>query len=288
MNKTLEQKILRVQRDELTGHFIYKKLAATEKDEHNKQVLNSIANEEMEHYLFFKQISGKEIQPNRIKIAHYLLIAKTLGVTFGVKLMEKQEIDAQRYYTEIADIVPSVDKIIEAEEQHENELINMLKEEKLNYVGSIVLGLNDALVELTGTLAGLTFALQKTSLIAVVGLITGIAASFSMAASEYLSTRAEDENENALKSAVYTGIAYILTVLVLVAPYFLISHYMVALLATIANAILIILAFNYYISIAKDLNFKRRFFEMAAISLGVAALSFGIGVLVRTFLGVDI
>ena len=289
MNKnTLEKRVLKVQRDELTGHYIYKKLAAAEKNNHNKRILEQIAADELEHYNFFRQISGKAVKHSKAKVMLYYLIARTLGVTFGVKLMEKQELNAQRYYTEIAHLVPSVDKIIEAEEQHETQLINMLKEEKLNYVGSIVLGLNDALVELTGTLAGLTFALQKTDLIAVVGLITGIAASLSMAASEYLSTKAENENGNALKSAIYTGIAYIATVLILVTPYFFIDHYMLALSATIANAILIILAFNYYIAIAKDLNFKRRFVEMAAISLGVAALSFGIGVLVRTFLGVDI
>ncbi|NLI59685.1 MAG: rubrerythrin family protein, partial [Clostridium sp.] len=50
----------------------------------------------------------------------------------------------------------------------------------------------------------------------------------------------------------------------------------------------IILVFNFYVATAKDLDFWRRFIEMAAISLGVAAISFGIGVLVRTFLGVDI
>jgi len=42
-------------------------------------------------------------------------------------------------------------------------------------------------------------------------------------------------------------------------------------------AILIILVFNFYISVAKDLPFKQRFFEMAGISLGVAVISFIIG-----------
>ena len=91
-----------------------------------------------------------------------------------------------------------------------------INEERLNYTGSIVLGLNDALVELTGTLAGLTFALQNTKLTALAGLITGIAASFSMAASEYLSQRSEGESERASTSALYTGVAYICTVALLI------------------------------------------------------------------------
>jgi len=155
-------------------------------------------------------------------------------------------------------------------------------------VGSIVLGLNDALVELTGTLAGLTFALQNTKLIAVAGLITGIAASFSIAASEYLSTKAEDGNANALASSIYTGIAYIFTVFVLILPYLIFSNYFVCLGMTMTFAVLVILFFNYYISVAKDLNFRKRFWEMFTISMGVAAFSFGIGYLIRMFIGIDI
>ncbi len=45
---------------------------------------------------------------------------------------------------------------------------------------------------------------------------------------------------------------------------------------------------EYYISIAKEVAFRRRFFEMAGLSLGVALLSFFIGYVVRTFMGVDI
>jgi vacuolar iron transporter family protein len=40
--------------------------------------------------------------------------------------------------------------------------------------------------------------------------------------------------------------------------------------------------------VARDLPFWRRFAEMAGISLGVAAISFGIGYLVRAVFGVDV
>ncbi|HLV09025.1 MAG TPA: VIT1/CCC1 transporter family protein, partial [Halanaerobiales bacterium] len=184
--------------------------------------------------------------------------------------------------------IPEAEQIIEEEDSHEEKLIAMLQEEHLQYVGSVVLGLNDALVELTGTLAGLTFALKDTRIIAMVGLITGIAASLSMGASEYLSTRSENPEDNALKSALYTGVAYVITVFLLILPYLLLNSYLFALIFTVVIAILIILVFNFYVSVARDLDFKKRFTEMAAISLGVALLSFGIGILVRVFLGVDV
>jgi len=57
---------------------------------------------------------------------------------------------------------------------------------------------------------------------------------------------------------------------------------------TLLFGVLIIMAFNYYVSVAKDLSFRKQFSEMAGISLGVSALSFIVGVLVKTFLGVEI
>jgi len=130
-------------------------------------------------------------------------------------------------------------------------------------------------------------ALQDTNIVAMAGLITGIAASFSMAASEYLSNKSEGNSESALTSSMYTGIAYIITVFLLILPFLIFSNYMICLLFTILIAILIIFLFNYYISVAKGYNFKRRFIEMLVISLGVAAISFGIGFVVRQTLGIE-
>ena len=185
-------------------------------------------------------------------------------------------------------LIPDIDTLIEDENEHERVLLNLLDEERLRYMGSIVLGLNDALVELTGALAGLTLALQNTKLIAVTGLITGIAAAFSMGASEYLSTKSEETVKNPFRASIYTGGAYIVTVFILILPYLIIRNYYVALGLTMAFALLIIAFFNYYISVAKEVEFKQRFLEMMFLSLGVAALSFVIGFVVRAFLGIDV
>jgi len=156
-------------------------------------------------------------------------------------------------------------------------------------MGSVVLGLNDALVELTGALAGFTFAFQNTRLIAVTALITGISASFSMSASEYLSTRQESgQTQKALKAAFYTGIAYIFTVIALVLPYLLIGNPFVSLAVCLTVAVLIIYMFNYYMSVVHETPFRKRFLEMAAISLGVSALSFLIGILVKNVFGLEV
>ena len=87
---------------------------------------------------------------------------------------------------------------------------------------------------------------------------------------------------------MYTGISYFFTVLALITPYFLMVDYVASLIVTIMVAITIIFVFNFYISVANDYNFKRRFIKMAAISIGVATLIFIIGYLVKTFLGLKI
>lgn len=284
----MKNKLLSFQKNEITEYMIYKRLARSIKDTNNKEVLESIAEEELRHHDLWKKYTKEKVEPNRFKIFFYFILSKIFGLTFGLKLMEKGEKSAQISYGEVSSIVPEARDIEEDEDKHENELLAMIEEERLNYVGSIVLGLNDALVELTGALAGLTFALQNGILIATSGLITGIAASLSMAASEYLSKRAEN-NERALRSATYTGIAYLITVALLILPYLLIpENYFLSLGITLIIAVIIILVFNFYISVAKDLKFSSRFFEMAGISLGVAGLTFFIGFLVRITLGVSI
>ena len=281
--------ILKVfQKNEITEYYIYSKLADAIEDNHNREVLKRIADDELKHCNVMKKYTGADIKPSRWRIFKYFWISRILGITIGIKLMERGEEQAQSSYDKVAEQIPEMNDIIQEEGAHEKELINMLEEEHLKYVGSVVLGLNDALVELTGTLAGLSFALQKTRLIAIAGLITGIAASFSMAASEYLSTKAEESGENPLKSSAYTGIAYIITVVILIVPYFFLTSYLVCLGITVTNAVLIIFFFNFYISVARDLNFKKRFLEMAAISIGVAVLSFGIGYVIRAVIGIDV
>ncbi len=285
-SKTLSV-IQKFQEAELTEYYIYKNLASKEKSQHNKDILNRIAEDEKMHSIIWKNYTNKDVRPNKIKIFFYSCLANIAGLTFSLKLMENTENNAQNSYVKLLKNIPEAEMIIKEENIHENNLISLIREDLLNYVGSIVLGLNDALIELTGVLAGLSFALQNTKLIGIAGLITGIAAAFSMAASEYLSQK-EEHGSNPLQSAIYTGLTYIGTVILLIAPYIIFSNYLVCLMVTLVIALLIIMAFTFYISVAKDLPFRRRFVEMALISLGVSVVTFIIGVLVKKYIGVNV
>jgi VIT1/CCC1 family predicted Fe2+/Mn2+ transporter len=288
ISEELRKRLLVIQKNEITEHHIYRKLAGRIRHPENRRILENIADDELRHYHVWKTYTRQDVEPDQWKIRKYYWISRIFGLTFGVKLMEGGEEDAQESYAELREAIPEAETIMHEENQHESALLQMLDEERLQYTGSMVLGLSDALVELTGALAGFTLALQNTKLISLTGLITGIAAALSMGASEYLSTKTEETARNPLKAAGYTGGTYLITVMILVLPYLVLENYYFCLGCTLAFAVSIIAVFNYYISVAKEEPFRKRFLEMTGLSLGVAAISFFIGYLIRTFLGIDI
>ena len=288
LSEDIRKKVVTFQRTEITEYHIYKRLAKRIKSPKNTKILDQIAADELRHYEGWKKYSNEDVQPRWFNVWFYTTISLVFGFTFGIKLMERGEEAAQGKYEAVADDIPEAAKYQKEENVHEERLINMLDEERLQYAGSVVLGLNDALVELTGALAGLTLALQDVKLIALSGLITGIAASLSMAASEYLSTRSEETNKHPVRAAIYTGIAYIGTVTLLILPYLLFDNYYLDLGIALTTAVVIIGVFNYYISVAKDESFRERFLEMAGLSLSVALFSFVIGYFIRQWLGIEI
>lgn len=282
------QLLLQFQNNEITEFQIYENLAKRVKDPKNQRILRRIAADEKRHYETWRKHTRLHVRPNRFKVFFYTLLARLFGITFGVKLMERGEQGAQAAYAELSKVIPEAAQVQEEENQHEGALLALLDEQALQYVGSIVLGLNDALVELTGALAGFTLALQNTQLIALTGIITGIAAALSMAASEYLATKSEETDKRPLRAATYTGIAYLCTVVILILPYLFLTNYYVCLAVTLAAALSVIVIFNFYISVAQDISFRKRFLEMAGISFGVSAFSFLLGFVVRKFMGIEI
>lgn len=284
----VDRLVLKAQKNEITEYQIYSKLS--EKiNGRNKKILCEIAKDELKHYDKWKKISKRDVKPNLLRVYWYVFISSILGITFGLKLMERCERFAKEAHKK-SDLNKKLTNYLAKEEyKHEKKLLNLIREERVEYAGSIVLGLNDALVELTGALSGLTFALQNGKIIAITGFIMGVAASMSMAASGYLSSREDGNREkNPRKSAIYTGVAYIVTVLFLISPYLLLDNVYLSLGVMLFVAILIIAFYTFYISTAKELKFGRRFLEMAIISLSVAIISFLIGLVIRKVFMVEI
>jgi len=288
LSEDIKRQLLKYQRNEITEHHIYHRLAQIEKSPENRRILERIAEDEKRHYKQWKHYTDEETPVSWTKVRIFCWIARVFGLTFSTKLMERSEVEAQQSYTDLPAEIDEAKTIAKEEDEHENALLGMLDEERLRYIGSVVLGLNDALVELTGALAGLTLALQNTRLIALTGSITGIAAALSMAASEYLSTKTEATTQQPLKAAFYTGMTYIMTVVLLIMPYLVLSNYYISLACTLSAVVIIIALFNFYVSVAMDQPFKKRFAEMAILSLGIAGLSFLLGLVLRVLFSIEV
>jgi len=284
----VKSKILTMQKGEITEHFIYEKLAKSVKDPHNQSVLQRIAKDELGHHDLWQQYTGEKAHPSQFKIWLYYLVSRVFGLTFGIKLMEEGEEKAQVAYAEIANFVPAASDVARDEHRHERQLIRLIDEERLRYTADMVRGLNVALVELTGTLAGLTLALPDSGLIVLVGLITGTVMVLSVASTEYLATKSGEGGRSPLKAALYGGLTNIVTFLFLLFPYLIFDNVYLSLGVMIFNAIVVVFLFSFYISVAREISFRKRFSEMVLLSLGVAALAFVIGYLARMFLHLNV
>lgn len=284
MDSQTQRIFLKFQQNEIDGSEIYRRLASFTKSDTNRKILLEMSEEEFRHYQFIINYTGTKLKFNKWKVFSISFLAWLLGLTFVLKMMEIDEGLSSEVYKKY----PQMESFSSVEAEHEAKLLELIDEDRLRYMGSIVLGLNDALVEFTGALAGFTLALNSSGLIALTGSITGIAAALSMSSSEYLSTKSEnDPNKHPLQAAIYTGIAYFFTVIALIAPFIWIKHSIMALLLTLIIAILIIAVFNFYYSVVRGESFRKRFGEMAIISFSIAALSFVIGYLLKLFTGIN-
>ena len=285
----IQKILLRIQQSEMTEAAAYHAMADAIKDEHNRETLARVADEIASQAKALETYTNKQLAADERKVKRYARMARIFGFTFAAKLMDRRKIKFVNHSKRLLSEMPEVEKMQADEQKRDDELFALLNEKRLSYVGAMILGMNDAIVEITGTLAGLTLAMQNTRLIALSGLITGVAATLSMAAREYLAERSDGKGD-AAKSGLMTGGAYFITVVILLLPYLILDDkmYLLAMGIMLVLVVLILAGFNFYTSVARDVSFGKNFGQMCAISLGVAALSFVLGYAVRTFLGVDV
>ncbi|MDR0827931.1 MAG: VIT1/CCC1 transporter family protein [Desulfovibrio sp.] len=284
----IREMVYRMYNDEATDAEVYKVLASRTKSAHNRRVLEKIAGDEARHRDTWAIFTDRPPRADSFRVKVFSLLSVLFGLTFTINLMESAEKDAVKTYGEIGRYLPEAMTILDDESRHEAELTGMIEEDGLSYISSIILGLSDALVELTGALAGFTLALNDNTMIGLAGFITGVAATLSMAASEYLARKADNTGKHPLKAACYTGFAYMFTVALLLIPYAVLPNPMAALVFCLLNAGLIILGFTYFVSVVHKKSFLRGFREMICISFGVALISFLIGWGARIWLKLDI
>ena len=288
-DRRLRRRLIRVQKSTVVSLAGFRHLAQTIKDDRNRELFAQMADEEAEHLEYLRALTGVRVGNQVLKKKLFAFDIAAFGLTFTARRLLQHKRVSNAVYKELAAIDEQAEAVYQRSLAHEEKLIGMIDEERLHYVGAIVLGLNDALVEITGALAGVTFSLCNTKVVALTGIVTGISATLSMAASNYLAVKADGTND-ALKAGAVTGGSYLAAVILLVLPYLLLpdNMYAPAFWIMIATVIVILLAFNYYLAVANDTPFLKRFLQMAGVSLGVALIAFLIGLAAKDLLGITV
>ena len=274
--------------NELTEHVVYGRLARMERDPANRAALERLSAQEHAHYEFWKSLlPGEEKATDaapRIRTRGHAtwsipLLRAVFGVTFITKFLELHEEDAVRKYESIMDAIPESHRarfreIIEDERTHERTLIGQLKEKRVSYIGFIVLGLADAIVEITGVHAGFLGVTGSTLIAGIAGVIVGFAASISMGSASYLQAKQETSDRSPLASGFATWASYFSSVILLALPYFLIRVMLPAFAVSTSIGIALVAAFTFYGAVVFDRKFWREFGETVGLMLGTALLYF--------------
>lgn len=281
------EEILKVQINEITEHHIYLNLSNIEKDPEKSKILKKIADEELKHFNLLAKLTGKNPKPRKLKVILVVFLARIFGYQFVLKMMENGESRAESIYEVLKKENPIFESILKDEKEHESNLVSLINEERLQYLSSIVLGLNDGIVELLGTVAGLSFALKKSALVGITAGIMGVAACLSMSASEYLSTKVE-KDRSPVRAAIYTAISYLIAVIAVVTPFFFSKEVFIALLISFLSVLILIAVMNFYIAVVRDESFLKRWLEMAGVAVFTSIISFIVGTIVNKYFGVEV
>lgn len=162
--------------------------------------------------------------------------------------------------------------------------LNIFIMQTFNPKSAIILGMHDAIVSLVGLIAGLCFTFTNPDIIIISCIIASITAALSMAAANYLAVKSTNKNI-AVLSAIYTGVSYLATCVLLILPLFVIHNRFVAVFSVFAIAILIIFAFNAIFYNGK--RFREHFTEMLKICAFVTVAAFLIAQIANFVFGIQ-
>jgi len=278
-------------KEEYMDHSVYHELAKREKDRDKQRILRDLSATEFEHFKFWRdRAEGYNPGINRLLLGAVIVLRRLFGLTFTLKLLERNEHRTISGYKSYAQILKGADRsalesIIRDEEEHERYFISQINEGVVKYMSFIVLGLADAIVEITGVHAGFLGVTSSTLIAGIAGLVVGFAAAISMASAAYLQAKHELARSPSV-SAISTGAAYIGAVAFLALPYFLTHDMSRAFGASVALALALTGCFTFYGAVLTERSFGREYAISVALTLGTALGAFLFGEFLGSIFGV--
>jgi len=276
-------------RDEYTDGAVYKMLSRRERNPSFKKALEDLAKGEQSHYEFWKYYTPDfAASVNGLKVYFTLILRVILGLTFTMKFLERHEEALHQRYRGMLTRIPPSDKarfeaMLEEEEHQEELLMGEIHEGRVKYMSFIVLGLADAVVEISGIHAGSLGIFNRTEFAGLAGVVAGMAASIAMASAAYAQAKQGFEG-SAKWSAIYTGVSYMITAIFLALPYFLTASMVTALGASLTVGVILVAMMTYYDTIISARKFKRQFAEIAGIIFAATLVLYIVGTLIRDYL----
>jgi VIT1/CCC1 family predicted Fe2+/Mn2+ transporter len=269
--------------DEYSDSALYARLSKTvNPDSPIRKVLEDLSATEQRHFEFWRKYVPSE-QPRlaRLKLYWILFLRRFLGLTFATRYLDRHESNVVQEYQGLARLIPEVDgpayaEMVADEREHEKAFAMKVESSAVRYISFVVLGLADALVEISGIHAGWLGLFEKTEIAGLAGVVAGGAASLAMASAAFAQAK-QGFSGSARLSATYTGVSYFVTAIILATPYFLTSSMILALGTSLGLAVVILAITTWYSIVIQQKPFLRDFLEILAILFGTTILVFLLG-----------
>ena len=346
---------------ELEDYLTYKELAKYLKDPELKEIFNKISLIELRHSKFWESVLKKRDIPlpkkviNKRKINLLKFLTKFLNPVLIVSFLEAGESNAVKSYYDFfnKDFLTEEEKeqlkhIITDELEHEAIFEKEAEKLGISNIRDFILGMNDGLVEILGVITGMSAVyINRPSLVAMSGLIVGVAGALSMGIGAFVSVRSQrqvnealkekmeilfsvnpqeslkklkeklvnsnipediaddiikkfkgkeeiiksllikDNDENEVKSALFTGFAYLVGVFFPVFPFFFVPNSLIGLPIAVISAGLMLTVVAVFISVLSGIDKRKKVLEMVLSAFFASAISFGFGKLMQYFFGVE-
>jgi vacuolar iron transporter family protein len=346
--------------DEINDHITYQELVGRAKDKAFHTDMTRIARMERRHADFWKAMLEAHHTPlppvriRRLRLFILRLLSMVINPVLLVSLLELGETSAVKrylYFFQHAELDASEQErlkgIILDEIEHETYFKQTARALGVGNLRDFVLGMNDGLVEILGTVAGLSAVYPTNPLIvAASGLIVGIAGALSMGIGAFISVRSQrqvnaaarqrmegllaidperamqvyrtdlmnsgipaaladqtartlgqnqlalanlilprGEEENEIRSGLFTGSAYLVGVFFPVLPYLLAPSSLIALPFSILLAGLSLTVVASIVAMLSGISMRQKIVEMVLSGFTATGLSYGFGTFMRSLFG---
>lgn len=269
--------------DEFSDFTLYERLSRTVSPSSPfSGVLKALSATERKHYEFWqKYVPNEKPRLAKLKLYWILFLRRFFGLTFATRYLDRHEANVVKEYHGLAQLIPDDDRhayaeMVEDEIEHEKAFAKKVESSAVRYISFVVLGLADALVEISGIHAGWLGLFQKTEIAGLAGVIAGGAASLAMASAAFAQAK-QGFVGSARLSAVYTGISYFVTAVILATPYFLTPNMILALGTSLTLAVVILAITTWYSIVIQQKPFMKDFVEILAILFATTIVVFALG-----------